>query len=111
MPFETLAAMVGTIMTPPADNYGSPMEHLQKGEMQLLLQDYVKGFTGINLPMGGAPEFSFNVGSALNPFDFSDARYWKMLFWTGIFGKVRQRLVPKSKAMFQKIPILGRYIS
>lgn len=80
----------------------SPIADVQQQNWEGLANNLKSGFLGLN------PDGSFDPFNALNPFNFEDARYSKMLLWSGIMSKVRKRFV---RIPMGKIPIVGRYIS
>lgn len=110
IPLEVVIAGGATIVTPATEGWGSPMQHMQDGAMDLVAQDYAKGLANITLPMNGQA-FQFDIVGLLNPFDLNSARYTKMLFWSAIASKVRKKMIPQLGQMMQKVPYLGRFVS
>lgn len=108
IPLETMIAGASTFFIPAREGYYAPVDHLQSGNVKGVLYNYLEGFTGIDMDGG---KFDFNLGQTLNPFDFSRARYWKLLLYATLLGIVRKRLVRQSSQLIQKIPLIGRIVS
>jgi hypothetical protein len=108
VPMEMLASGIATLVVPGKENYFAPINHIQSGNFQGVGLNYLAGFTGIDADGG---KFNFDLMKTINPFDFSTARYWKMLLWSGLIGKVRKKIVPQSSQLFRKIPFIGRWVS
>lgn len=106
--FETLMLGVGHVVVQPADGWAStPLQHLESGNMNELLYTEVKGWTGLDIYPGGTMKFGL---SNINPLDMSNARYWKMIFWGEIFGKIRRKFAPSTSKLFKKIPLVGNWV-
>lgn len=110
IPLEVMIAGGATIVTPATEGWGSPMQHMTDGAMDLVAQDYAKGLANITLPINGQA-FHFDIVGLLNPLDVNSARYTKMLFWSAVASKVRKKLVPQLGQMMKKVPYLGRFVS
>jgi len=106
IPLEMVMGAVAIPFSSPADNWsGNPVEKIQAGQMNEAMYHLVRGFTGFDIPAG-----KINIMRTLNPLDLGEARYWKLLFYTGLIGSLRARLVKSSSKLFRKVPFIGRWI-
>lgn len=106
IPFEMLMGAIAIPFSSPADNWtGNPVEKIQSGQMNEAVYHLVRGFTGFDIPAG-----KINIMRAINPLDLGEARYWKLLFYTGLIGSLRARFVRSSTRLFRKIPLIGRWV-
>jgi len=104
IPLEVAVAGIGTVFTPPCPGWSSPIQYAQEGNWEWTGRSFLRGFLGVD-ENGG-----LNVMAALNPIDFNEARYWKMLFWGAVLSKVRKALMGR-RNIFAKVPIIGKFIS
>jgi len=106
VPLEMLIG-AGTIpFTEPNTGWGSfPVKAIQNGDWTGLMDQLKAGFIGM------APSGQIDVFNLLNPFNLESGRYTKILFWSGIAGKIRKRMVPQSSMLIKKIPLVGRWVS
>ena len=109
MPFETVIALGATPFMKPAGGWDTPYGGIQKGDIGFVMRAYLAGLTGIHVDGNGA--VSFDAGQVLNPFNFNDANYLKMIVGASLIGMVRKRLLRNSSAFLKKIPLLGRFVS
>jgi len=103
IPFE-LAITAGAIPFVKANDgfTYTPLQAIQAGKYEDAMRSLMDGLT----PIGWYGDV--DIIRYLNPFDMSRGRYMKMLLYAGLASKVRKRVV---KIPFDRIPIVGRYVS
>jgi hypothetical protein len=109
-PVEVVAMTIATPFVSPCDNpvWLSPVNYLKDGNYEMAGKSYLLGLTGFNTITG---QFEHGVFDAINPFSFNSARYWKMMLYGAVMGKVRKRIVPASSKLIQRVPLIGKYVS
>jgi len=101
IPLETAVALVAVPFTPAWPGGQNLIQYAQRGNYKMVGEVLTHGFLGLH-------EGGFDIMKSLNPFDMNYARFSKMLFWSGIMARIRKKAV---KIPFEKVPIIGRYIS
>jgi len=103
IPFEVVIAGGAIPFTPARDGYGrTPFQAIQGGDFEYAMRSLMDGFTPI------AHDGRMDVWNYINPFNLNGGRYMKMLLYAGLASKVRKKFV---KIPFNKVPIIGKYIS
>lgn len=106
VPFEVPIALASIPFTTPAEGWGvTPYQAAQQGDIGGIMAELNKGFLGMN------QDGSVDVFSAVNPFNFGNARYSKMLLWAGLIGSFRRKLSGKyTDPLIRRIPMIGRIL-
>jgi len=102
IPLEVAIALGAIPFTPSWTGAKSLVGDAQARDFEGLARQLKCGFLGFS------PEGNLDLMGALNPFEPNRARYIKMLIAAGIMSKIRKKMV---KIPFEKIPLIGRYIS
>ena len=102
MPIEIAIAGISIPFVPARDGYANIVDSAKIQNWNGVMDNLKSGFLGID------NNNNFDLAGLINPFDFNNGRYMKMLVAAGLVSKVRKRLV---KVPFDKIPFIGRYIS
>ena len=102
IPLETMIALGAIPFTPAANGWGSPFTDIQAGNINGVGNNLKLGFLGID------DQGRFDIAKLLNPFDMNYGRYTKMLIYSGVISKLRKSLV---RIPFDKVPLIGKYIS
>ena len=102
IPLETMVALGAIPFTPAKNGWATPLACAQDRHWEGIGENLKQGFLGINT------DGSFDLFSTLNPFDMNSARYTKMLIMSGVISKFRKKLV---RIPFDKVPLIGKYIS
>jgi len=102
MPLEVGVALTAIPFTGAAAGWETPFEAAKRGDWKEVFNNVKRGFLGIN-EVG-----EFDLLGLLNPFDMDEGRYVKMLIAAGVVHKIRTKLVT---IPFDKIPLIGKYIS
>jgi len=101
IPLETAVALVAVPFTPAWPGGRNIIQYAQSGNYKMVGEVLTHGFLGLH-------EGGFDILKSLNPFDMNYARFSKMLFWSGIMAKIRKKAV---FIPFDKVPLIGKYIS
>jgi len=103
IPLEVVLTGGAIPFTPARSGWRTPYENIQAGDYRYAMGNLVTGFTPFD-PLHN----QLDIIGYLNPFDFERGRYMKMLLYAGLASKVRKKIV---RIPFDKIPIIGKYIS
>jgi len=103
IPLETIVALGAIPFTPSWTGGRSLIEYAQTGDYSRVGETLAHGFLGFAPSTG-----KFPIMNVLNPFDMGYARFTKMLIWSGVMSKIRKSVV---RIPFDKVPLIGKYIS
>lgn len=98
---EVAVAGVAIPFTPAAEGWNSVAGLIQAGQYDQIGVTLTKGFLGMDAQ-------GLHIGELINPFDFNNGRYTKMLIAAGLVSKIRKKFV---NIPMGKIPLIGKYIS
>lgn len=90
--------------------YGSILNCVQRGDWTGVADNLVCGFTPVYQCRGAVK--GIDVFNFINPFNFEQGRFMKILLWSGIAGMLRKKLIGRyTSNLFRRIPIIGRWVS
>jgi hypothetical protein len=105
LPLETVIAAISIPFVPAGTGWGNIYDTAKTGDFGAVGRTMAKGFLALE------PDGTMDIIGAINPFDQEKARYSKILLYSYLIGLVRKKIAPGLGKGYQKIPLIGKYVS